>query len=155
MLGHFTVCPTNVVYIGSLALCFRVAAASCRTRRPCALCAFPFPGVRSALYPAPSFPIPDPPFPLPFPSSFGDTTARTPALSSGPPLLSFISPSVARTRSAPCFRSYLHSMHRLCIPSPPHPLPVCCALPQFASTKSLWSLLFFFIPIPLAFRVEL
>ena len=68
MLGHFAACPMNAVCIGSLAPCFRVAAASCRTQRPCALCAFPFPGVRSALYPAPSFPVLDPPsFPLPSP----------------------------------------------------------------------------------------
>ena len=96
-----------------------------------------------------------PPISLSFPSSFGDTTARTPDSSSGPPLLSFISPSAARAGSAPCFRSYLHSMHRLCIPSPLHPLPVCCAPPPFASIKYPWSLFFFFIPIPLPFGVEL
>ena len=92
-------------------------------------CSFsPASGRLSTLMPHPSYWTP---LSLSFPS-FGDTTARTPTSSSGPPLLSFISPSAARVGSTPCFRPYLHSMHHLCIPSPPHPFLMCCAPPPFA-----------------------
>ena len=89
MLGHFAACPTNVVCIGSLAPCFRVATASCSARRLCALCVSPFSpasGRLSTLTPRPSYRTP--PFPFSFLYSFGDMTARTPASSSGPDPLS-------------------------------------------------------------------
>ena len=76
---------------------------------------------------------------LSFLSSFGDMTARTPASSSGPPLLSFISPSAARAGSAPYPRPYLHSMYHLCISYPPHPLLVCCFPSPFAYIRYPWS----------------
>ena len=84
MLGNFAACPTNVVCIGSLAPRFRVAAASCSARRLCALCVAPFPQHPVGSRLSRLVPCTGPPFPLPFLSSFGDTTARTPASSSGP-----------------------------------------------------------------------
>jgi len=66
VLGHLAVCPVNTVCIGPLALHFCVSAASCRTRRICALCAFPFPGIRSALDSPNSSLVSDPPSPFSF-----------------------------------------------------------------------------------------
>ena len=71
------------------------------------------------------------------------------------PLFSPLFSPVIRTGSAPCPRPYLHSMHRLCIPFPPHPLPVCCTPTPFVYIRYHWSLLFFCIPIPLTFTAEL
>ena len=108
-------------------------------------CSFsPASGRLSTLTPCPSYRTP---FPSLF-SSFVNMVARTPASSSGPPLLSFISPSAARTGRTPCFRPYLHSMHRLCIPFTPPPPPMRCFPSPFSSIKSPWTLLFFFIPFP-------
>ena len=45
-------------------------------------------------------------------------------------------------------RSKHQRCYSLCIPSPPHPLSVCCVSPPFATIKSPWSLLFFSIPFP-------
>ena len=142
---------------GPLASRSRMAAAWCRTHRPCALCAFPFPSIRSALYPAPLSPYRTP---LISPSlSFLLLVTRPPHAClverTRPPLLSFISPSTARAGSTPCFRPYLHSMHRLCIPSPPHPPPVCCFPLSVCIYKTPWSSLFFFIHLPLTFTAEL
>ena len=106
----------------------------------------------STLMPCPLYRTP---LPSPFFLLFVDMTTRTPASLSGPPLLSFYFPSSAHAGSAPCLRPYLHSMHRLCIPSLPHTLLVCCASPPFAAIRSPWSLFFFFIPIPLTFGAEL
>ena len=50
---------------------------------------------------------------------------------------------------------YPHCMTHLCIPFMPPPLLVCCAPPLLATIKYPWSLLFFFIPIPLAIGAEL
>ena len=138
---------------GPLSSRFRVTAISCSARRPCALCTFPF--LASGRLSAPHRRSPyRTPLPLPL-FFFCEHGRRMPASSSGPPLLSFISSSAARAGSTPCFRPYLHSMHRLCIPSPPHPPPVCCFPPPFAYIRYPWSLLFFFIPIPLAFTAKL
>ena len=78
----------------SVASHFRVAMALCSARHLCALCTSPFPSIRSALDSHASSLVPDPPpFLLPFLSSFGDTTARTPASSSGPLSSPQITPS--------------------------------------------------------------
>ena len=148
MLGHFAACPANAVGVGSIIILFS-RGRSIVPHSP-SLCtvhvSFPWRPVGSL--PRAVVHRTGPPFPSLF-SSFVNMVARMPASSSGPPLLSFISPSAARTGSAPCFRSYLRSMHRLCIPSPPQPPPVCCFF--FLSVhlyKYPWSLLFVFIPIP-------
>ena len=70
---------------GPLSSRFRVTATSCSAHRLCALCVAPFPasGRLPTLAPRPR--TGPPAISLSFPSSFGDTTARTPASSSGPP----------------------------------------------------------------------
>ena len=89
-------------------------------------------------------------------SSFVNMVARTPASSSGPlPLSSPLFPPLPLAQEAHHVRSYLHSMHRLCLPSTSPPLPVICAPPPFATIRYPWSLLFFFIPIPLAYGAKL
>ena len=132
MLGHFAACPANAVGVGSFIVPFSCGHGimQCSPSLCIVRCSFsPASGRLSTLTPRPS--------------------------SSGPPLLSFISPSAAHAGSTPCFRPYLHSMHRLCIPSPPHPPSMCYFPPPFAYISHPWSLLFFFILIPLAFTVEL
>jgi len=102
MLGHFAVCLANVVCIGSLAPCSRVATASCRNRRLCALCVSPFPSIRSALNSHASSPYQTPLSPSLL-SSFGDMTTCTPPSSSAPSYLpSFISHPLTCAGSAPC-----------------------------------------------------
>ena len=155
MLGHFAACPANAACVGICSIPFSRG-------RGIVQCSLSLCTVRFSFS---QHPVGSrlsrlvlrigPPTSLSFLSSFGDMTARTPASSSGPPLLSFISPSAARAGSAPCLRPYLHSLHRLCIPSTLPPLSACCAPSPFASIKYPWSLLFFFIPIPLAFTAEL
>ena len=147
MLGYFAACPTNAAYVRTCSTVFSRG-------RGIMLCSPSLCTVRFSFsqHPVGSrlsrlVPCTGPPPSLSFPSSFGDTTACTPTSSSGPPFPSFISPSATRAGSAPCLRPYLHSMHRLCIPSPSHLLPVCCAPPPFTTIKYPWSLLFFFIPI--------
>ena len=97
------------------------------------------------LMPRPSYRTPS----LSFLSSFGDTTACTPASSSAPLISSPLFPIRSLVQGAHHSRVYPHSMNHLCIPSTPPPLQVCCAPPPFASIKYPWSLLFFFfIPSP-------
>ena len=157
MLGHFAACPANAVGVGPIIVLFCVAAASCHARRPCALCLYPFPGVRSALYPAPSFPVPDPPLISPSLSFFLLLVTRPPHAClverTRPPLLSFISPSAAHIGSAPC--PTLSPQHEASV-YPIHSISTSgVLLPTVATIKSPWFLLFFFIPIPLAFPAEL
>ena len=104
MLGHFTACPVDAVYIGPLAPISSVAATSWRTHRLCALCVSLFPSIRSALDSHASSLVPNTPS-LSFLSSFGDPTARTPSSSRAPSyLLSFISHPLACAGSTswPC-----------------------------------------------------
>jgi len=155
MPGYFVACPANAACVGTYSTLFSRG----RSFVPCSpsLCTMRFSFSQHLVGSRLSRLVPrtGPPLFLSFPSSFGDTTARTPASSSGPPLLSFISPSIARIGSAPCLRPYLHSMHRLCTLAPPHPPSVCCFPLSIRLYKYPWSLLFFFIPIPLAFGAEL
>ena len=89
--------PRTPSVSGPLAPYPRMFVTSCRTHRPCALCAPPFLGLRSALDPRPH-PRTRPPSLL---SSFGDMAARTPPSSSEPSLLSFIPPPLACAGSTP------------------------------------------------------
>ena len=145
----------NVVCIGPLAPHSRVVADSCRTRHLCALCVSPFPNIRSALDSHASSLVLDPPS-LSFLPSFGDMTARMPPSSSGPPLISSpLFPVRSLVQGAHHGCVYFHCMNRLCIPSPSHPLLVCCAPPPFASIKIPMVLALLLRPILLAFKVEL
>ena len=134
MPGYFAACPANAVDVGSIIVLFSCdrGIVQCTPSLCTVRCSFS--SIRSAPDSRASSPYRTPPhFPF-FSSSFGDTTARTPALSSGPPFLSFISPSVAHAGSATCP-----------ILSPP---PVRCFPSPFSSIKSPWTLFFFFIPFP-------
>ena len=153
MLGHFAVCPMNTVCIRSLAPRSCVAAASCRTRRLCALCISPFLSIRSALTLMP-VPIPDPPFPLFFLLLRTRPPSRLPCRAH-PLISSPLFPIRSLVQGAHHGRVYPHRMDHLCSPSLSPPLTVCCAPPPFITIRSPWSLLFFSIPIPLAFRAEL
>ena len=112
---------------GPLAPYPRMASTSCRTRRPRALYASPFFGLRSALDPRPH-PRTRPPSLL---SSFGDTTTRTPPSSSEPSLLSFITPLRSLEQRVRHGRLYLHSVNRQRIPS--CRLHFRCAAPHLRS----------------------
>jgi len=155
MLGNFAACPTNVVCIGSLAPRFRVAAASCSARRLCALCVAPFPQHPVGSRLSRLVPRTGPPPSLSFSSSFGDPTARTPASSSGPaPFLPFIFP-LSFAQEAHRVPDLISTACTVCV-SHPHRIHLwCIASPPFASIKYPWSLLFFFIPILLAYGAEL
>jgi len=155
MLGNFAACPTNVVCIGSFAPRFRVAAASCSARRLCALCVAPFPQHPVGSRLSRLVPRTGPPPSLSFPSSFGDTTARTPASSSGPPLLSFISP-LPLAQEAHHVSELISTACTVCVSFTRRIRLRCVAFPSpSAYIRYPWSLLFFFIPIPLAFTAEL
>ena len=96
MLGHFAACPANVA-------CVRICSTPFSSGRGIVQCSpslctvrFSFSQhlvgsrlLRLVLVLPPHFLL------------FVDTTARTPASSSGPPLISFIFPFAARARSAP------------------------------------------------------
>ena len=136
-VGHFAACPTNVVCIGSLVSRFRVAAAWCCTRCPCALCAFPFPGVRSALYPAPSFPVPDPPISLSF---FLLLVTRSPAClpRRADPLSSPLFPPLPLTQEAPHVFDLISAACTVCVFQPRRIRRRCVAFPSpFASINTL------------------
>ena len=81
---------------GPLAPHPRVTTTLCRIHRTRALCASPFPSIRSALDPRPRSHTGPPPF-----FSFGDMAARTPSPLSKSPPLSLILPPLARVGSAP------------------------------------------------------
>jgi len=150
--GSFCCVPCEAICIGSLAPRFRVAVVSCCTRHPCALCASPFPDIRSALDSHASSLVPDP-LPSPFFLLLG-TRPPTHLPHRADPLSSPLFPPLPLTQEVHHVRFYLHSMNHLCILSPPHLFLVCCAPPPFTAIKYPWSLLFFFI-IPLAFGAEL
>ena len=85
--------PRTPSVSGPLAPCPRMSTTSCRTRRPRALYASPFSGLRSAPDPRPRPRT----RPLPFFLLLGDTATRTPLSSSELSLLSLI-PSSTRLR---------------------------------------------------------
>ena len=154
MLGHFAACPANAVCIGPLAPRSHVPVASCHTCRLCALCISPFPRIQSALNSHASSLILDP-LPSPFFLLLG-TRPPTCLPRRAHPLISsplFSIRSLVQGAHHGCV--YPHSMNHLCILSTPHLLLVCCAPPPFLTIRYPWSLLFFFIPIPFAFGVEL
>jgi len=131
---------------GPLAPRSRIAATTCRTSRPRVLCAFPFfPDILSSLDPMALSPYWTP-LPLSF-SSLGNTAAHMPPMSSKPPLLYF--PLRSLTQGAHHGQLYPHSVNRQCLPSMSSPLSVHCTPPPFATIRCPWSLLFFFVPIPL------
>ena len=154
MLGHFTACPTNDVDVGSIIVPFSRGRGivQCSPSLCIVRCSFsPASGRLSTLTPRPSYRTP-------LPSLFllllvTRPPARLPRRAN--PLSSPLFPTLPLAQEAHHVRAYLHSMNRLCIPSTPPPLPVICAPPPFATIRYPWSLLFFFIPILLAYGAEL
>ena len=151
MPGHFAACPANAACVGICSTPFSHGHGIVQFSPSLCTVHFSFPGIRSALYPAPSFLIPDPPH-FPFPlllSSFGDTTAaRLPRRvdPSPSPLLYF---PLRRSRRKHAMFPTLSPYHAPSV----YPIPAASAsgvlLPSpFSSIKSPWTLLFFFIPFP-------
>ena len=110
MLGHFAACPTNTVCIGSLASRFRVITASCSARCLCALCASPFPSIRSALDSHALSLVPDPPV-SPSLSLLSSLVTQSPARlpRRADPLSSPLFPPPSLTQEAQHVQSCLHS----------------------------------------------
>ena len=141
MLGHFATCPTNAACVGICSIQFSRGRGIVQCSLSLCTVRFSF-----SQHPIGSrlprlVPRPGPPPSLSFPYSFGDTTARTPASSSGPPLFSFISPSVAHAGSATC--PILSPLRCVAFPS------------SFASINTLGPCFSPSSPFPLSFGAEL